>query len=319
MASTQATEKLGIRLGGVTIRRVTAFNAKFIIDNKIGPGSIIDIIRSGDVIPHIVKVRTSSLSGKPSMPNAEYTVKGVDAVLTGSSDLGDQKRIVHFFETLGVEGLKLGVVTKLHGYGLDTIVKIVKAQPIDLMQVDGIQDKLASKLYNNIKASLVNANLPQLMDASGLFGTGMGTRMCQAAVKKYPNMLDLGKERIADNVSRFMDIEGFSDARAKLLAEGLPNFIKFNRELGVKVSAPAEVKQVGKSLISHTVVFTGIRDKTLESIIEANGGTIGSGVSSKTTDLICKSPSDGSAKLEKARGLGIYIATIADFRKKYKL
>jgi DNA ligase (NAD+) len=40
---------------GVTIQYATAFNAKFILDNKIGPGAQILLTRSGDVIPLILK------------------------------------------------------------------------------------------------------------------------------------------------------------------------------------------------------------------------------------------------------------------------
>ena len=45
-----------ITLGGVKIEYATGFNAKFIVDNNIGLGSLITIIRSGDVIPHILSV-----------------------------------------------------------------------------------------------------------------------------------------------------------------------------------------------------------------------------------------------------------------------
>ena len=43
-----------IQLCGVTVSYAQGFNAKFIKDNNIGPGSIIKITRAGDVIPHIV-------------------------------------------------------------------------------------------------------------------------------------------------------------------------------------------------------------------------------------------------------------------------
>lgn len=45
-----------VELVGVTVQYATGFNAKFIRDNKIGPGAIIKIIRSGDVIPYIIGV-----------------------------------------------------------------------------------------------------------------------------------------------------------------------------------------------------------------------------------------------------------------------
>ena len=45
-----------VSIGGVTISRVTAFNAKYVVDNKLGKGAEIEVIRSGDVIPKIEKV-----------------------------------------------------------------------------------------------------------------------------------------------------------------------------------------------------------------------------------------------------------------------
>jgi len=41
---------------GVTIQHATGFNAKFIKENGIGPGAIVKITRSGDVIPLILSV-----------------------------------------------------------------------------------------------------------------------------------------------------------------------------------------------------------------------------------------------------------------------
>lgn len=43
-------------LVGVTVEYATGFNAKFIYDNKIGPGAIVAITRSGDVIPYVSAV-----------------------------------------------------------------------------------------------------------------------------------------------------------------------------------------------------------------------------------------------------------------------
>lgn len=44
-----------IELDGVTVTYATGHNAKFIRDNKIGPGAKIHIVRAGQVIPYIVK------------------------------------------------------------------------------------------------------------------------------------------------------------------------------------------------------------------------------------------------------------------------
>jgi hypothetical protein len=51
-------------LTGATINRVTAFNAKFILDNRIGPGAIVVINFSHikPIIDHVIK------PSKPSLP-----------------------------------------------------------------------------------------------------------------------------------------------------------------------------------------------------------------------------------------------------------
>lgn len=43
-------------IDGTTVQRVTGFNAKYILDNKIGTGTTVFICRKGEVIPGIVKV-----------------------------------------------------------------------------------------------------------------------------------------------------------------------------------------------------------------------------------------------------------------------
>jgi NAD-dependent DNA ligase len=68
-----------------------------------------------------------------------------------------------------------------------------------------------------------------------------------------------------------------------------------------------------------TIVMTGFRDKELEKIIEDEGGTNGSAVSSKTAVLLAKDVNESGGKLDKARSLKVPIMTPEDFKKKYEL
>ena len=43
-------------MGGAVIQFATVHNAEFVIKNKIGLGAVVQIIRSGDVIPKVEKV-----------------------------------------------------------------------------------------------------------------------------------------------------------------------------------------------------------------------------------------------------------------------
>ena len=70
-----------VNIRGVTIEFVTAHNAKFIQDNNIGVGAIIQLIRSGDVIPKIQAVIQQA--DEPMMPSGEWkwNETKVDALL----------------------------------------------------------------------------------------------------------------------------------------------------------------------------------------------------------------------------------------------
>jgi len=52
------------------IEYATAFNAAFVEDNKIGIGALVKLVRSGDVIPHIMEVIEPAQKAK--MPDVEY-------------------------------------------------------------------------------------------------------------------------------------------------------------------------------------------------------------------------------------------------------
>ena len=99
-----------IQLGGVKIEYATAFNAAFVEDNKLGIGSVILLVRSGDVIPHIMKVIKSSSTAK--MPDVPYNWNNthVDIMLENAEDddTVKLKNITGFFRGIGVEGLSSG-------------------------------------------------------------------------------------------------------------------------------------------------------------------------------------------------------------------
>jgi len=49
-------------ISGVIIEKITGNNAKYILDNKIGKGSIIEVVRSGEVIPKVMSVLKSKFN-----------------------------------------------------------------------------------------------------------------------------------------------------------------------------------------------------------------------------------------------------------------
>ena len=71
-----------MELTDVTITYVAALNARYIVDNEIGPGTEIKIYRSGDVIPCILEVTKCAPKG-PQLPDypCEWDDIDVDLIL----------------------------------------------------------------------------------------------------------------------------------------------------------------------------------------------------------------------------------------------
>lgn len=314
-----------VRLAGVTVSFATGHNAWFIEhgyrfkdkkkglpDMPIGAGAVIRIIRSGDVIPHVVSVVKPAK--KPQMPTVEYTYgkNNVEIYRAEKTDLHAVKRIAYFFATLKVDGFKQGIAQKLYDAGLNNIIKIVKAKKERLLQVEGIQEKTAAKLRDNIDAALAKVTLPTLMDASGKFGSGLGDKSLKPLIKAHPDLMtrDFSK---AELLAMAMETDGFSKVRSQQFADNFESFKKFYAKLGITAKAEEKKKVTGKAFAGQTIVFTGFRNPAWAEIVEANGGIAGSGVNSKTSLLVYKDRAKSWAKIEKAQKIGVKTMALPEF------
>lgn len=99
-----------MNIAGVNIKRVSAHNSKFVVDNKLGPGAVVQMIRGGDVIPHIHKVVSGSSSGEVQMPEVEYEWKGVDVFTVRAGDGRCKDVLMKCFRGIGVKGVGPGKV-----------------------------------------------------------------------------------------------------------------------------------------------------------------------------------------------------------------
>ena len=306
-----------VTIGGVSIQKATGFNAVFIEKNVIGPGSRITIIRSGDVIPHVHKILSKSASEKPSFPK-EYVWNDTHVdILIKDKALDSNvmvKRLVYFTKVLGMKGVGPGIVERLHSNGINTFKKFINVTVDDLLKMEGFQKKSAEKVVNEIQESVKKADCLTFMTASNLFGRSIAEKKLKLILEVFPEIPN-GYKPTESELSK---VSGIGEITAKQFLEGLPLFFEFMKELNKECKKVEVVeKVVGKSLEGLVVVFTGVRDKELEALIEAKGGKVGSSVSSKTKILVAKDPSDDSSKIKSAKELGIPVVTIDTFKKNY--
>ena len=313
-----------IHLSGVKIEYATGFNGEFIYENKIGVGAIIEIIRSGDVIPHIRKVVEPAVEAKmPSVPY-KWNETHVDVILENkeSDETVREKNITGFFRGIGVEGLSSGNVSRLVDSGFDSISKIINMTIDDFLTVDGFKQKMASKLYNGIREKLESSSLITIMAASNIFGRGFSEIKLELIMKSYPDVLTSNESSsISSKISKVAAIKGMALKTAESFVEKIPKFIQFMEEIGLskKLSQKIHIKQFDETnpLFGKTIILTGFRDNDLQNELKDIGVKIGASVSKSTFIVIVKDLDEATTKVDEAKKLGIPIMTVEQFREKY--
>jgi DNA ligase (NAD+) len=296
-------------IGGVTIKRVTGNNARFIKENGIGIGAVIEIIRSGDVIPKVNKIIKK---GKESFPDYDYIwdKNNVDIIVKNKDSREvNIKNIYYFFSQLGTKGLGERIVEKLYDNNYKTIKSIIELKKDDLLKIDGFKEKSSTNLINNIKKSLNNKTLAEIMNASNKLGSGMGIERMKLITSMYPNILNNNWSR-NDFINNIKKIDGFDTITATIFVDNFKHFLEFYNQIKNYLNL-REIKVKSKGKFSNMkIVLSGFRDKELSEYIENEGGVITNTISKNTSLLIIKDSSVmNTSKVSKAKDLGIKIIT----------
>jgi NAD-dependent DNA ligase len=322
-----------IQLGGVKIEYATGFNGSFVNDNKVGVGSIIQLIRSGDVIPHIQKIVVPAEQAKmPSVPY-KWNDTHIDILLVNvdSDETVKEKNITGFFKGIGVDGLSTGNIARIMKGGFDSVPKIIRMNMNDFLKVEGFKITTATKLYEGIREKLCSASLVTIMAASNLFGRGFSEKKLEVIMEHYPEVL-VSNESTASKVSKVCSIKGMAEKTADAFVERIHPFVSFAKEIGVidklfeTLSMPnglnnsnnvAKANAGSHPLFGKTIVITGFRDKVFEDKIKVLGAKLGASVSKNTFCVIAKDPEMGSGKVLDAQKVGIPIMDMNTFTQKY--
>jgi DNA ligase (NAD+) len=321
-----------VHLVGVIIKSVTAFNGKYVVDNKLGPGAILKIVRSGDVIPHILEVIKPAKSGKPQLPKLDYTwtESGVDMIVKKglASDEIIIKQLSHFFKTMGVKYISEGIITKLVNNGYKTVPSILNTDIQTLSEIDGIGNTVLTKIFENTRVAFETTNLETVMAASNIFGVGFGVRKLKVIVNNIPDIMDKksSKKELIEEITALKSFDTKTATQFSLHIEEFKKFFKtletiklinVKQLLGKKEIIIKKVNNNKELFKDMKVVFTGIRDKEAEKFIEDNGGSISTSVSKNTNLLVYKDDDNLSAKYTKAIELDIKTVSYSDFKEKY--
>ena len=211
-------------LDGTTMQRASGFNAKYITENNIGPGTKIIITRSGDVIPYILKIISPTKAKLPN--NLNYIWDNHDIILNNNNNNNKEviiKKLTFFIKTMNIKDIGIKYIKLFVDNGINTIKKLINTTSAEFLNLPRISNITANKFYNNINNAIKNIPLHILMTASQCFDSGLGINKFKMILEHYPNILTISNTDIEKLIS---SIKGF-DKTAKIFADNLDKFKKF--------------------------------------------------------------------------------------------
>ncbi len=308
-----------INIKGATIEFVTGHNAEFIRKNKIGIGALVQIIRSGDVIPKIQEVIVKA--EYPKMPDMEWEWNDthVDAILKNSENNKTmiQKELESFALKLEIVNLGPGNIKKIVDAGYDSIQKLLKLKVEDLVEIPGFQTKSASKIINSIREQLSEMPVHALITSINILPRGLGDKRIKTILTEYPNIIT-SSESLETKFEKVKSLNGFAKKTALAFVEKLPEIVVFLESTSLLYKLN-EIKEQDTThpLYQKKIKFSGFRDKNMQKTLEEIGVEIQSAISSKTDFVIVEDLDDLSEKVKRARDKNIFVISKNDFENKY--
>jgi NAD-dependent DNA ligase len=299
-----------VTLAGANIGAATGLHGRWIFDNAVGPGAVIEVRRAGDVIPQIIAVHTPAPGGA-AMP-AVYTWDSVHIrplVLAAESD---QIRLTRALGELGAENVGPGVVAKLYAAGFTTIGKIYAASQADIeAKVEGCKARASEKIWTGLRAAQSTWTTLHFLCASCAMPRGVGASKLQPllAIEPLPSHWNASVLKAARPA-------GLSEATIDAIVDAVPSYLAWISETKLVAAAVAPVLSSSNSAPGgYVVVLTGFRDKVLEAAIASASHTVTDSVTKKTTHVVHPDgPAPTSSKITKAQENGATILSASAFK-----
>ena len=300
-------------IDGAIVERATLHNFDEIERMDLRIGDRVIILRSGDVIPKIVKVITAERSGneRKVTPPKNCPVCGSELleeeVLIKCQNLECEARVVNsiiYFaskQCLNIDGLGNKIVEQLFNAKLvRSVVDLFSLTKEALLELDGFKEKKAENLLNAI-ASVKGAALWRFINALGIEHIG------EVASKMIAEAFGLAFKE-ADKES-LVAIEGIGEE----MAESYLEFMRVNLQTVTKLQeliqplAPEKKEEAEENPFkSKRVVLTGTMSQSrgeIKTLLESLGAKVSGSVSKKTDYLIYGE--DAGSKYDKAKALGV--------------
>ena len=314
------------QLSGATIYRASGHHYGLVKEQGLGAGSVIELTRSGLVIPKINKVlKTAEVDIPSNCPSCGYKLSwDSDFLMCFNHEKCPEQimgKIIYFFRILANnDGFGQATIQKLYAEGIHQVSDIYLLNEGKLISM-GFGEKTSNNLINQlIRSRKESIEDWRFLAAFGVQRLGMGN--CENLLRNY------SVEKIFDlSVKDISNINGFAEITAELIFDGL-TLIKPQYEVlisgGFKLEHTllnTELNQSNSPFNSKTIVFTGTMSESrakLQKQAKAFGANVGKSVSSKT-DFLIIGENVGQSKIKDAKSHQVDLLTEAEYLKLLKL
>jgi len=308
-----------LNFDGTDILKISGVNAKYVLDNGLGIGAEVQVIKSGDVIPRIIGTvirKNYELLEVCPYCGEKLVVDSVNLVCKNESCSGKNKEsVIAFFNSFDLKNVSTETISTLYDMGFNTIRKLLTIKYDELLKLKGFQASKAVNTERELNNAVKNITLAQLMYAGNTFNdssSSLGIDRLNLIInafgesnvlKALNNELNENGEKHKLHAGKLLEIDGIGEQCMNLFVGGYGSFKSLYTSIKDLVVFKENTFKSDK-LKDMIFAFTNFRDKNLEKIITENGGQV-KGISKKCTVLF--SAGGESTKTQTAQKYGIKI------------
>lgn len=315
-----------VHLGGSIVQRASLHNFDEVKRLDIRIGDTVLIKKAAEIIPKVIKVMDTKEHNSfpvveppefcPSCHSKLMSIDGGVSLYCASKNCSQQvtAKIEYWAskEAMDIDKVGPAIIQQLYDKKfISNAVDLYRLSIEDFMQLDLVQEKSATNMYNSIQASK-NRSLTRLITALSIKNVGKETADILANEFKTIDNL-----KNAD-MKTLVALQGIGEKMAGIIYDFFHDeenikMIDALKSLGVQ---PPEVQGAASNILGgKTFVLTGtLKNMTREeasALIKKMGGKTSSSVS-KNTSYVLAGENAGS-KLDKAEKLGVIILTEDEF------
>jgi DNA ligase (NAD+) len=318
-----------VYIGGVTVSSISLFNEEVIKEKNLMIRDTVLVERAGDVIPYIVKSQEELRDGSEisivfprncpvcehplSKPEEEAVWRCTNSVCAAQV----VERIIHFASKDAMDIRSFGETNVRKFFELGLLKDVPGVYQLSFEKIAKLEG-FGAKSVENLKAAIEKSKmqpLHRIVFGLGIRYVGETTAKVLANTVEYlPSLGDYTLEQL-------QELEDIGPKVAGSIYEFFHNtqnlqLLAALESLGLNLHSAKKARLVEGSLQGQTFLFTGtlnqLKRNDAEAMVEAKGGKLLGGVSSKLNFLVVGE--DAGSKLEKAKKISsIKVITEAEF------